>query len=258
MSLSTEQLIMVLNALPDPVFLLTDDGFYAGLFGHSDPHYYHDGHDLVGCRLHDVLPHDVADWIMQKAHLSLHENRLIKVEYPLSAQQVKGLENKAGPDGMLWFEGHIQPFPSLIDGKEAVIWVARNITERKQLQDELLHATLTDPLTGLFNRRKLVDALGEHFAEFQRYGHPLSLIMFDIDRFKQLNDTLGHLQGDAVLQALAQLCKPLLRSNDLLVRFGGEEFVILLPSTHRQEALLTAERIRHHIEDTLASELGLP
>ncbi|MDG6778651.1 diguanylate cyclase [Thiomicrorhabdus sp. zzn3] len=256
MGLSTDQLIMVLNALPDPVFVLTEDGYYAGLYGHSDPAYYHDGHQLVGRSLYDVLPTEVAEWIMQQVALSLEQQRLIKVEYPLSAEQVKGLEDQVGPEGMLWFEGHIQPFPERINGKRAVIWVARNITERKHLAEELLHASQIDPLTGAYNRRKLIEVMEQHFVQFKRYGHPLSFILFDIDHFKQINDQLGHLTGDEILCCLCEVTQELLRQSDLLARFGGEEFVILLPSTPADQAYMTAERIRTTLEHEVARRLG--
>lgn len=254
--LTPEQLIMVLNALPDPVFLLTEDGFYAGLYGHSDPAYYHNGHKLVGASLYDVLPKEVADSVMEHITASLDQNRLIKVEYPLSAEQVKGLEDQAGPQGMLWFEGHIQPFPSSVDGRRAVIWVARNITQRKQLEEALRKASQVDPLTGAYNRRKLMEALEEHFNEFQRYRHPVSAVMFDIDYFKQLNDRFGHLVGDQVLHVLSETCQNLLRKTDLLARFGGEEFVILLPNTHASEAMRTAERIQTEIPEEITRRIG--
>lgn len=244
MSLTPQQMLVVLNALPDPVFVLTESGRYAGLFGHADPAYYHDGKDLVGSYLHEVLPPVVADWITQHIHNSLRQNGLIKVEYQLSADQVKGLENQAGPDGMLWFEGHIQPFPELIEGERAIIWVARNITPRKHLESQLLEASHTDPLTGAGNRRYLMEKLEQIFAEFRRYVHPASLIMFDLDHFKNINDNFGHLLGDQILKTLCEECQRALRENDVLARFGGEEFIIVLPNTSQVHAEQTAERIR--------------
>ncbi len=254
--LNRDQMLVVLNALPDPVFVLTESGMYAGLYGHADPNYYHNAQDLLGTCVQDVMPDEVAGWIMEHIHEALHQNRLIKVEYPLSTEQVKGLEDSAGPDGMLWFEGHVQPFPELIEGERAVIWVARNITRRKHLEDELLEASQTDPLTHAANRRRLMEELEFHFGAFRRYGHPMALIMFDLDHFKLLNDRFGHLEGDRVLRCLCELCREELRENDLLARFGGEEFMIVLPSTTADRAAQTAERIRLYIHNGIARELG--
>lgn len=255
MSLTSQQMLVVLNALPDPVFVLTESGRYAGLFGHADPAYYHDGKDLVGSYLHEVLPAEVANWITEHVHNSLRANCLIKVEYQLSADQVKGLENQAGPDGMLWFEGHIQPFPELIDGEKAVIWVARNITQRKQLEIQLREACLTDSLTGAGNRRAFMEKLEQTFAEFRRYAHTTSLIMFDLDHFKTINDQFGHLLGDQILQTLCDECQKTLRENDVLARFGGEEFIIVLPNTPEAKAEQTAERIRSTVVATVIAKL---
>lgn len=256
MNLDSAQMLAVLNALPDPVFVLTESGLYAGLYGHADPSYYHDGHDLVGCSLQEVLPAEVADWIMAHIQESLQHNGLIKVEYPLSAEQVKGLESQVGPDGMIWFEGHIQPFPQLLEGERAVIWVARNVTPRKRLEEKLLEASQTDPLTHAANRRRLMEVIESHFSEFRRYNHPTSLIMFDLDHFKQINDRFGHLVGDEVLRCLCDICRSILRENDLLARFGGEEFIVVLPSTTVDRAALTAERIRTTITTEVAHQLG--
>jgi diguanylate cyclase (GGDEF)-like protein len=229
MSLNPEQMLAVLNALPDPVFVLTETGRYAGVYGHADPNYYHSGHDLVGAYLADVLSADVAEWVMQHMQLAWDKGGLVKVEYPLSAAQVKGLESQAGPDGVIWFEGHIQPFPRRVEGERAVIWVVRSIT-----------------------RRPLFDLLQSRFSEFQRYHHPTSLILFDLDHFKQVNDRFGHLMGDQVLTTLCDICQQTLRDNDLLARFGGEEFIVVLPNTAMEQALHLAERMR----EVVFRELG--
>ena len=256
MRLDADQMLAVLNALPDPVFLLTESGLYAGLFGHADPNYYHDGHDLLGSSVPEVVSSEAAEWIMQNIHKALEQDGLIKVEYQLSADQVAGLEDTVGPDGMIWFEGHVQPFPHRVNGERAVVWIARNITRRKLLEEELLQASQTDPLTQTANRRHLMEVLEEHFEEFRRYRHPMAMIMFDLDHFKQLNDRHGHLTGDAVLRSLCKACKSLLRANDLLARFGGEEFVIVLPNTTAAQAASTAERMRTHLSEAVARELG--
>lgn len=211
---------------------------------------------LVGASVEKVMPAATARWVMARIRSALESKGLIRVEYQLAASQVKALDPQTGPQGSLWFEGHVQPFPGRIHGERAVIWVARNISARKRLEEELRLASQTDPLTHAANRRKLMEGLEEHFAAFQRYGHPMSLIMFDIDHFKALNDRLGHLAGDEVLQALCNSCRALLRENDLLARFGGEEFIVILPSTALPQAVSTAQRIRTEAPEATARTTG--
>jgi diguanylate cyclase (GGDEF)-like protein len=110
--------------------------------------------------------------------------------------------------------------------------------------------TITDPLLGIFNRRYLDRRLQEEVQRSQRYRLDLALLMVDIDHFKRVNDTWGHQIGDLVLQQLAQLMLNALRQTDIVTRFGGEEFVILLPHTCESDAYRLAERLRHAVELT--------
>jgi len=105
----------------------------------------------------------------------------------------------------------------------------------------------TDHLTGLANRRPLMEVLERELARRPRYSDPLSLIMLDIDHFKQINDTYGHRAGDRVLQEMARLVAGLIRRADFPARWGGEEFVILLPDTDSKAAVGLAEKIRDRI-----------
>jgi len=107
--------------------------------------------------------------------------------------------------------------------------------------------TQRDPLTDVLNRRALAEAMEREHARLQR-GTPYALVMVDMDRFKQLNDGLGHAAGDAALQALVQALKPCVRAVDRLGRLGGEEFCALLPDTGLAGALLVAERMRVNLE----------
>ena len=118
-----------------------------------------------------------------------------------------------------------------------------------ELQRELAVQARTDPLTGALNRRAMEEATLREAARSMRYGHALSMIMIDIDTFKSLNDTRGHVAGDRALQGLVCRIKSVLRRQDLLARMGGEEFAILLPDTSEISALVTAERVRHAVED---------
>lgn len=119
--------------------------------------------------------------------------------------------------------------------------------ENARLFDETRRLAITDPLTNLYNRRGLFE-LGQHEIErFHRFHRPLAAIMLDIDHFKQVNDIYSHAVGDQVLRALAETCRANLREVDLLGRYGGEEFAILLPETDVQGAEQVAERLRHEI-----------
>ena len=108
---------------------------------------------------------------------------------------------------------------------------------------------MIDSLTGINNRRGFDQRLREEADRHRRYGHPLSLIMFDIDHFKNVNDTYGHQCGDYVLQTIAELVGKSIRCGDVLARYGGEEFCCILPETPLDAALVTAERFRAMIAD---------
>lgn len=115
----------------------------------------------------------------------------------------------------------------------------------------------TDPLTGVSNRRAFDESLEKMLVAHQDDELPLSIAMLDLDHFKKINDVQGHLGGDRVLQDLAQLLKAGLRKGDVLGRFGGEEFVVLMPQTPLQSACNLAERMRARVEESLATTVSI-
>ncbi|MBT8340403.1 MAG: diguanylate cyclase [Desulfatitalea sp.] len=120
----------------------------------------------------------------------------------------------------------------------------------KQANEEIRLLSITDPLTGCFNRTFLGDRLSQEIIRAQRYRRPLALIMTDIDHFKQVNDTYGHQAGDLVLKTFANCMVEQVRNQvDWVVRYGGEEFLIVLPETDSAGAGNLAERLRRRIEE---------
>lgn len=122
--------------------------------------------------------------------------------------------------------------------------IVRDITKRKNLESELKKLAVTDTLTQVFNRTKYYEIMKRETERTKRYDHPLSIIMFDIDHFKKVNDIYGHAVGDYVLRTLTQIVKKNLRETDYLVRWGGEEFIIIAPDTDLKKAEILAERNR--------------
>ncbi len=122
------------------------------------------------------------------------------------------------------------------------------ILERSLLYEQVKALTLRDALTGTFNRRKLEEDLESEIARSKRYLRPLSILMIDIDWFKHYNDYHGHQKGDEVLRKVASLLVHNMRSIDRVYRYGGEEFVVMLPETDKQEAMACAERLREKVE----------
>lgn len=147
----------------------------------------------------------------------------------------------------LWGNTVITALPDEAGAVRGFVVVARDMTERKRMEDELkLHATV-DPLTGAFNRRHGLARLAIEFERQARSGQSCAVIMLDIDRFKSINDTHGHNVGDAVLCAMVLTCKARLRTVDTLARWGGEEFLILLPDTNAEAAVVIADRLREAV-----------
>ena len=121
------------------------------------------------------------------------------------------------------------------------------VLDLDRVQTELERLASRDPLTGVFNRAYFMERLEAEAGRHFRTGDPLTLLMLDAAHFKSINDTFGHTTGDRALIAIASTCESLMRATDIFGRYGGEEFVALLPSTSRSEAVAIAERIREAI-----------
>ena len=130
-------------------------------------------------------------------------------------------------------------------------------TEIKELVNKLEEFATHDQLTGVNNRRRFIELAEAEINRSIRYGRFFVLVLFDLDHFKQINDRFGHLDGDVVLKVVASTCQEGLRSSDVFGRFGGEEFVFLLPETNIADGQLFAERIRSAIQDISLLEFGI-
>ena len=125
--------------------------------------------------------------------------------------------------------------------------------QRRQRQlrtsrDRAMLVAVTDPLTGLYNRAYFHEALGVEFRRAQRYKHPMTLVLLDLDHFKQVNDTLGHTAGDQALREVSSRLRQTARSTDVVARHGGEEFAMILPETDLEQGLIAAERFRAAVD----------
>lgn len=138
--------------------------------------------------------------------------------------------------------------------RETLHECARELKERQGLES----AARIDPLTGLANRRELMSRFVAEKARSERSGLPMSIAIADIDHFKQVNDTFGHLAGDQVLKHIAALFSSLLRASDLCGRWGGEEFLLLLPDTGQDDAVLVAGKLRRAVGGQMIEWDGLP
>lgn len=249
--INLEQMDLILEALPDPAFILSRSGKYVAVFGGRDTRYYHDGTGLVGQYISDLVKPEKANWFLEQIARALESRKLLVEEYELSNKDVKGLADD-GPKDPIWFEGRIQALSFLVDDEEVVLWVASNISERHILEGRLRELSDTDQLTGLFNRRKLEHDLTLHYASSARYSVPTSIFMFDLDNFKKINDTKGHHAGDEIIQAVANICRSAIRKTDTAYRFGGDEFVVALPCTGREQAMQFAKRLHDRFRKELS------
>jgi diguanylate cyclase (GGDEF)-like protein/PAS domain S-box-containing protein len=124
-----------------------------------------------------------------------------------------------------------------------------DLTERKQLESRLMLLSITDSMTGLYNQRHFHHVLVTEVDRVRRYQRTLSLICVDIDNFKQVNDSLGHLEGDNAIRFAAQVIQDIIRKTDMAFRYGGDEFMVLLPEASQEEAALIAGRIQRVFDE---------
>jgi diguanylate cyclase (GGDEF)-like protein/PAS domain S-box-containing protein len=146
-------------------------------------------------------------------------------------------------DRSLPAELSIAPVQYQEDGPVSITWIARDITERRAFEDQLVYLAGHDHLTGLFNRRRFEEDISQRLAEVKRRGGSGALIWVDLDNFKAINDSFGHRVGDELLQEVAHVLRDRSREEDILARLGGDEFAMLLPGASQEEAVQAAERV---------------
>ncbi|MFV8819375.1 diguanylate cyclase [Haliea sp. E17] len=170
----------------------------------------------------------VVDW---ETHLAAKDGSAI----PVSITSTRRFDEQGQQVG---FQGYVRDLSDRVEAEE-----------QRLRADQLETLATIDPLTRTFNRRYFQDAAAREIARAERQGTPLSLVLFDIDHFKSINDRYGHVTGDKVINTIAQLVNSRIRSSDVLGRYGGEEFVILLPDTILSQAHLRSEELRQLVED---------
>ena len=148
----------------------------------------------------------------------------------------------------------LSPLRNASGGVTGTIGYHLDISERKKLEDKLERLAIVDELTGAYNRRHLLSQAPIEIERARRFKRALSFLFIDLDHFKAVNDRFGHIFGDMVLAMFTQTCRGDLRPTDMLVRYGGEEFVIMMPETSQEQAVAAAMRLSDHVKETWFSK----
>jgi two-component system cell cycle response regulator len=210
-----------------------------------------DGDEALARLLKDDIQILVTDWEMpgmdgvtlcrraREAPLSSYLYILVLTRHGSTPEIVAGLD--AGADDYLCKPADEGELLARLKAGRRVLGLERSLRE---VQAQLRLMATTDPLLGVFNRRYLMAELPREMERARRYQRPLTLIMADLDHFKRINDAHGHAVGDSVLIRFAQTALACVRGSDWIARAGGEEFIVVLPETPLDSALVTAEKIR--------------
>ena len=193
------------------------------------------GIDIIGKRVSEIYP-QFSKQIMEGILSILEEQHFFSGVF-----EFRSVEDKSA------YYAHIKVQYGFFHAKKVLIAFASDVTTEKAQELELRTMAVHDPLTGLFNRYKFDAFVSEQMELYKRYKTPVSMVICDIDFFKQVNDSYGHVVGDEVLVKISQQLKEATRENDIVSRWGGEEFAILLPHTDISQAMNVAEKIRKKV-----------
>lgn len=231
---SEERYRSLIDHLPDPVlgFDAADTVVYANAQASALTGYGHG--QLIGLSLSDLVA-PASLQAVTRMHSS--EDRTHTNEITIT---------RADGETLL-VEVAVAPLAASVAGDSGMQWIARDITERKRFEEELVHLATRDPLTGLFNRRQFEDELSGRLAQARRTEEPGTILWLDLDSFKEVNDTLGHRAGDELLVQITRLIGDEVRTGSIMARLGGDEFAILFPHARAHEAAMAATRILNRL-----------
>lgn len=227
----------LLETLPIPIFARSAEGLFTTCNRAYERFFGTAKHEVVGRSVHEMFPEGMARSYAaaDREVLAGSGNKTYQVEVPCA----DGSRRNVIIDKACYGDSAGRP--------AGIVATVVDITERQALEQELRRLATTDPLTGVGNRRHFLNLAEVEMSRVQRHDRKLSVVTFDIDHFKQINDGYGHGVGDDAIRAVADACVAILRDIDVIGRMGGEEFAILLPETDLAAACEVAKRLHERI-----------
>ncbi len=242
---SEARLQALLSSLDDLVFELDHEGTYLGIWTADDALLAAPRDEMLGRSLRENVGDDIGVQLTRIVGQVLETGRSETCEYCLKV-----------PAGTRWFQGRLAPISAAPSTPGRVCLLVRDITGQKlaeaardKAEAQLRYLALYDGLTGLPNRVLFHSRVEDAIEVARRQDRQLSVLMVDVDRFKEINDTLGHSVGDEVLRAVAGRLSKLTRGEDSVARLGADEFSILLPNASQAEAGMVASRVSSCLEE---------
>ncbi|WP_232199258.1 diguanylate cyclase [Thioalkalivibrio sp. ALE20] len=246
------------EAMPGHALVLGEDGMIYRAFGDSrgakeaDASGRRGAGSIVGHGIEEFLPEAVARQFLAVVRRALDEGALQETEYLLepgvlhpARRSEPELAGDGCENGQRWFEARVRPIAAHFEGRAAVVWHALDVTARRKLEERLHTLAWQDPLTAAANRAAMERAFPRMTSRARRDGGQLAMVFIDLDRFKPVNDEHGHAVGDQLLRRMSADLAAHLRAEDLLVRLGGDEFLVLTGTLiSRDEVHPLIERIR--------------
>jgi diguanylate cyclase (GGDEF)-like protein/PAS domain S-box-containing protein len=250
---SDARLQALLSSLDDLVFELDENGTYLEIWTANDALLAVPRDQLLGRTHREALGEKIGLSLANVIGQVLETGRPQFWEYRLKV-----------PAGVRWFQGRVAPIAGSEGSLRKLCLLVRDVTEQKvaeqardQAEEQLRHQALYDGLTGLPNRMLFHDRVEHALAAARREDRELAVLMLDLDRFKDINDTLGHAAGDEVLREVARRISKVTRGSDSIARLGGDEFSILLPNASETEAAVVVSRVSSCLEESIVVD-GLP
>ena len=244
---SEARLQALLSSLDDLVFEIDEDGTYLEIWTANDDLLAVPRAELLGKTHREALGEEIGRSLAKVIRQVLETDRPHFWDYSLAV-----------PAGIRWFQGRVAPIAGSESCSRKPCLLVRDITEQKaaehardQAEEQLRHQALYDGLTGLPNRMLFHDRVKHALVAAQRESEELAVLMLDLDRFKEINDTLGHAAGDDVLREVASRLSKVTRKGDSIARLGGDEFSILLPNASETDAAMVVSRVSSCLEEPI-------
>lgn len=246
---SNEKFEKFISVMPDLALILREDGAYEDIYGLKEDLLHTQFDKETNNTIDNIFSKEETKRFMSIIRKAVKSDKVIIFEYEMDLEK-----------GKCFFEARVKKIESYLSNTSDhnyVLWMARDITDRKKAELNIHKLAYFDPLTGLPNRRLMIEKLTDNLKRNQRYNKHGAVLFLDIDKFKKINDSLGHSAGDKALITIGNRLNSALRSSDTLARIGGDEFIILLEfdTYNTNKIKREIEVVSQKIKNSLIQEL---